>query len=130
MVRLDRTLADTARYYARARATKIAAAIAGVALIASLGVWQLPNAVTTVQSWAAAVSGRDDVLDAQIELSDALNAARDTIDDAPAPSATAVRGLSALVRECEEVRQLREPAPMRDCTVRLTAGVDAVAARP
>lgn len=116
MVRLERDTADTLRYYARARSVKLSALAAVLLVLVAVGIWQAPAAADAVTGWAAAVSGRDEALDAQAALSDAVYAAREALEGAPTERAQKLR---AVLAECEDVRMTRQAQPMNACTDRL-----------
>jgi hypothetical protein len=128
MVRLDRTAADTLRYYARTRFAKTVTTIVVAVVLTCVCIWQLPNAVSVVQGWAAAFSGRDELLEAQSDLSDALNYGSTVVASAPGDSAIDTTSLAALLTECEMVRGEKEPAPMRQCEVRVNRHAQVVEA--
>ena len=127
MVRLDRTRADTLSYYARTRAAKVAASVAIVATVAGLSIWQYPNAASAVEGWAAGLSGRDEVLAAQSELSDALGRASDVTSSAPEGSGLDVTPVATLIEECDDIRGAGEATAMFDCSIRLVAATDILA---
>lgn len=127
MVRLGRTRVDTLSYYARARVTKALASVALVGTLASVGVWQYPNAASAIEGWAAGLSGRDEVLAAQSELNDALSRATDV--EASIPEGATLDGsvVASLIDECTDVRAAGEATPMFDCSIRLVAATDVLA---
>lgn len=127
MVRLDRTRADTLSYYARTRAAKLAATAAIVATVAGLGVWQYPSAATAVEGWAAGLSGRDEVLAAQAELSDALSRAASVEASIPEGAALDGAAVASLIDECTDVRSAGDATAMFECSMRLTSASDTLA---
>lgn len=129
MVRLNRTRADTFAYYARSRVTKAIGAAGLLAAVVVGGVWQYPNASAAIEEWAAGISGRDSVLTAQAELSDALAHASSIRVSVPAGAAIDTNELAKLVAECEDVRAGGESGPMLECAMKVKTATRAVAGR-
>ena len=129
MVRLNRTAADTFVYYARTRTSKVLASVAIAGVLTGAGVWQFPNAVSTVEGWAAGLSGRDELLSAQSEVNDALNAAGRVVEGAADGSVVDLSELTGLIAECEEARDGGDAPGMLACAGTLSAASDVASAQ-